>query len=434
MRGIPVQRASANDLVSIASDSETAPLQVGAVVVFGTVDLAGLESAVAGRLQTIPRLRQRLVRAPFGCGRPFWVDDAEFDIANHMKHTDCPPPGDEAALLELAAALVTCPLPRSRPLWTATLVTGLNDGKTALIVVFHHVLADGIGGLAILANLIDGVPLATPVYAPRPSCRDLATDAWMGRARAFSRLPGLAATVRAAFAELGTRPALAQHCSLNRPIGSRRQLAVVRTDLERLHSAAHRCAATINDALLAAVVGALHTLLAHRGEHVGTIVVSIPVSARRSATATSLGNHTGVIPVALPATGEPQFRLARVAAITRMRKTSTPGASAVIFDPVFRALAAVGGLNWFMNHQRMVHTFVTNLHGPDQPIAIGGATVERIIPVSTSSGNVTLSFAALSYAGTLAITVMVDPDHVPDLPILVTALQTELDTLTSIPS
>ncbi|MDX8050555.1 wax ester/triacylglycerol synthase family O-acyltransferase [Lentzea sp. BCCO 10_0798] len=36
--------------------------------------------------------------------------------------------------------------PRSgRPLWSATSVTGLAEARGALVIVFHHVLADGIG-------------------------------------------------------------------------------------------------------------------------------------------------------------------------------------------------------------------------------------------------------------------------------------------------
>ena len=54
------------------------------------------------------------------------------------------------------------PLPRSRPLWSATFVTGLADGGTGLVVVMNHVLADGIGGLAVLARLVDEGPARRP--------------------------------------------------------------------------------------------------------------------------------------------------------------------------------------------------------------------------------------------------------------------------------
>jgi diacylglycerol O-acyltransferase len=83
-----------------------------------------------------------------------------------MRPVACPPPGDERALLDLATSLVTTPIPRTGPLWRAVFVTGLADGGTAFVVVLRHVLADGIGGLAILTSLADGARPA-PVAASR---------------------------------------------------------------------------------------------------------------------------------------------------------------------------------------------------------------------------------------------------------------------------
>jgi hypothetical protein len=69
------------------------------------------------------------------------------------------------------------------------------------------------------------------------------------------------------------------HCSLNRPIGPQRQVAVVRADLSRLATKAHRHHATVNDILLTAAAEALWTVLAEDGENVSALVVSVPVSA-----------------------------------------------------------------------------------------------------------------------------------------------------------
>ncbi|GLI03952.1 hypothetical protein Pa4123_92330 [Phytohabitans aurantiacus] len=46
-------------------------------------------------------------------------------------------------------------------------------------------------------------------------------------------------------------------------------------------------------------------------------------------------------------------------------------------------------------------------------------------------GNVTIAFAALSYAGTLNMTIIAHPDRCPDLPALARYVQREFDTLTS---
>jgi WS/DGAT/MGAT family acyltransferase len=238
--------------------------------------------------------------------------------------------------------------------------------------------------------------------------------------------------LRAAATELGTRrrPTSAPRCSLNRPVGRNRALAVVRADLAAVRAAAHATGGTVNDVLLAAVTGALRAMLAERGEDVDRLVVSMPVSARRRASISELGNQVGVIPVGVPATGDPAERLAAVAAITRNAKTDTPGASVALLGPAFRVLARIGVFGWFIAHQRLINTFVSNLRGPQHHLRFLGAEVEELIPVSMITGNVSVAFTALSYAGTLVVTVVADPEQCPETAALREALALEFAELT----
>ena len=220
--------------------------------------------------------------------------------------------------------------------------------------------------------------------------------------------------------------------SLNRPIGVGRALVVAHAELIDVHAAAHAQGGTVNDVVLAAVAGALRTVLADRGEDVDQLVVSMPVSSRRMASATQLGNQVGVIPVMVPTTGEPTERLAAVARLTRHRKTATPGSSAALLSPVFRLLATVGVFGWFIDRQRLVNTFLSNLRGPEHELRLAGALVTEVVPVPTITGNITVAFAALSYAGRLHVSVIADPERCPDLPAIGEALQRELDVLTAL--
>jgi len=427
-----IERVSADDLMQLASDTNRAPMQVAAVLVLGgraALDLPAVRAAIAERISAVPRLRQRLLRPPPGCGRPVWVDDPRFDIRHHVGHLPCPPPGDTEALLAVAAEAATARLSRARPLWAATLVTGLADGRAALIVVFHHVLADGIGGLAILAQLVDGAstPADSPFPRRAPSGGDLFRDAFLGRLRAVPALPSNLRRLRGAFSELraaGTtrRP----RSSLNQPIGPRRRLTVAYADLTAVRELAHAHGGTVNDVLLATVAGALGAVLRRRGEFVDTVVISVPVSARRAATATDLGNEVGVIPMAIPTTLDPLERLNSTIRITRNRKQAPRAASAALLGPAFRILARLGLFRFFVDHQRLVTTFVTNVPGPDSRLSFLGAPITDVMAVPTTTGNVTVSFGALSYAGRLAVTVIADPDHCPDLPTLKHELQQEL--------
>lgn len=45
---------------------------------------------VASQLEHFPPLRERLVRVPFGLDRPYWVDDPDLDLGNHIQHHALP--------------------------------------------------------------------------------------------------------------------------------------------------------------------------------------------------------------------------------------------------------------------------------------------------------------------------------------------------------
>jgi hypothetical protein len=180
--------------------------------------------------------------------------------------------------------------------------------------------------------------------------------------------------------------------SLNRRTGPRRRIDVVVADLAVVRDLGRAHGGTVNDVILAVVGGAVAALLAYRGERLGVLTVSVPVSARQAATAGQAGKPGGVDAGADPRERRSGHQVAQVAAITRRRKEAVRGSSATLAGPAFRVLAAIALLPRFLNRQRLVHTFVTNLHGPAEPLAFVGAPVRAVIPVPNTTGNVTVSF------------------------------------------
>ncbi|MGY1753364.1 wax ester/triacylglycerol synthase domain-containing protein [Blastococcus sp. SYSU D01042] len=430
-----VDRAGPADLAVRSLGRRGLPMQLAAVLVLAPGGAGPDEVAllVADRLGRVRRLRQRLVRTPPGAGRPVWVDDPDADPAGHVRLLPCPPPEDEQALLDLATSAVSEPLPADRPGWAATVVPGMAGGRTGVVVVLSHVLADGIGGLALLAALVDGAPPSRPAApAPRPSYRVLVADAWCGRRLALGRWRAGVRELRDAVRSAGgTRAPRATDCSLLAPTGARSRAAAVQVDLARLRAAAHRAGGTVNDALLVAVAGALGDLLAARGEEVDPVLVTVVVTARRTAGADRLGNATTPLVVAVPVAGDPAGRLRSLAGTVRAARDAATGPSLpALLGPLFRVLAAAGAYRWYLRHQRRFHTLVSNVPGPDRPLALGGRTIEAIWPVAVGeAGNVTVAFDALSYAGTLTVTAIADAGRVPDLAVLTAALEAQFEAL-----
>ena len=369
------------------------------------------------------------MKTPPGCGRPIWVDDPGFDLSKHLSQSVLPAasapavdpdkPSDEQ-VLEIAATMVCTPLDRHQPLWAARWVTGLAVDRAALILVMHHALTDGVGGLAVLAALGDGGPdvVADPFPQPPPRARSLFAAAWRDRAAALSQVPGRLRAGRDGLRELGIlarRPRLAARTSLNRPTGPRRRLTTVRVPLMPLLEDAHRRGCRLNDLVLAAVTGAMAEVLR---------------AARRTARRTrgvradlrsayghreSPGQPDRGRPV-----GDPDTVRSGRAPASASRRSPTPavarreGTSAGPMGLVFRALGALGLFQVFIDHQRLVHTFVTNVRGPEAPVHFAGHRISRVIPAAVTPGNVGVCFDILSYAGGLVVTVVADPDLVAE--------------------
>ncbi|WP_169814786.1 wax ester/triacylglycerol synthase domain-containing protein [Nocardia crassostreae] len=433
-----IERASPTDRAFLTMDTGPVPEQFGVVLIFdgaGTLDLDRTRRLLAERVHAVPRLRQRLIRAPFGCGGPVWVDDPAFDIGDHVRAVECPAPADEQALLDTALSVITSPLPRTAPLWSVVLVSGLTGPSRALVVVLHHVLADGVGGLAALANLVDA-PVRAPARddfpRPGPARSALARDALVTRLRAVRHSARTLRLLRASMhATGGLRPARVAPGSLNRRTGSRLRLAVVRTDITALRAAAHRYGATVNDAVLVAVAGALHRVLLAHGESVDPIVMTVPVSGRRSA-GPDLGNAVAPMLVPVPADGPVPQRLRHVAAQVRAHRAAASGPPPIaLLGWLFRPLAALGAFRWYMNHQHRFHTLVSHVRGPAEPVSFGGSPIISAIPLGVGpGGNIPVYFEVLSYAGTLAVTIVADPDHFTHLAELTAALRTDFYRLT----
>ena len=122
------------------------------------ITMKSMRAIVERRLHMLPLTRRRLVEVPLGLGEPYWVEDPEFDLDNHLTESTLPSPGDDQQLAEYAARLASEPLDRRRPLWSLDLVHGLDGGRQALMMRFHHASVDGGSGMEVTGILLDPTP------------------------------------------------------------------------------------------------------------------------------------------------------------------------------------------------------------------------------------------------------------------------------------
>jgi len=82
----------------------------------GVLDIDRICEYVESRLDRIPRYRQRLAETPIE-GHPVWVDDPNFNIRYHVRHSRLPRPGTDRQLKRTAGRIFSQLLDRGKPLW-----------------------------------------------------------------------------------------------------------------------------------------------------------------------------------------------------------------------------------------------------------------------------------------------------------------------------
>lgn len=453
MRGYcpALERLSPLDISNLRVETHGLPMSVAALAILdglplldasGQFALEASRRRIEHRLHRAPRLRQKLYAPGFGFGPPVWVDDAAFDISKHVRMRVVPDPCNEEALLTMCAALNEKPFDRARPLWEIWFLAGLLNGRVAMLVRFHHVLADGMAALALFGALLDSTPEMAqpeaPPWTPRstPDRRDLLADSLrrqfgalrtgLGRVEHFSPALGRG-RVFARQAVRIAREGLAPRVSFNRPVGKHHRLMLVRADLDRARTVAHAHHATVNDVVLSAMAGGARTMLAARGELRRDLAlkVSVAASVRAMTSEKQTGNLVGVMVVPVPlGEQDPIRRLEQIARATAERKQLPP------YQPAARFMQ-----RWMvhvMNRQRLVNLLASNLPGPTEPMYFSGAKILEAFQIGVLQGNVALAVGVLSYAGELNFDIVADPDAVPDLAIFAKGLAGELERLGAI--
>jgi diacylglycerol O-acyltransferase / wax synthase len=386
----------------------------------GTVDLARIRSFVQARLPRTPMLLRALRPTRLGQGTPAWIDAAHFNIADHVILT----PADrrltnENDFVAWCARRSVIPLDRSRPLWRLDIVPGLPSGQVGLLLVLHHVVADGLRGVALVTSLLEPTPREQSedvVWRPRPAPAglDLARDNMQSRWQAVrhfhpSRLVRSMHTLRALSHAPG-RPAPAT--SLTGPIGDRRHLTVVRYPTAELRRAAHAHGCTINDLLIAAVTAGLRDLLNQRGENQDSLelLASVPVGAREGSEG---GMFIARLPVGVPDADE---RLRIISQATaKGKKRPDQGVAGIVMLPA--SLARLG-VAWARRAAAShINLYVTNVPGPPSALYFADARLLQAVPLAPLVAGVRLSVTALSYDGQFAVSLLGD-NHMVDMPVL----------------
>lgn len=404
------ERLSRLDETFLSFETENTPMHIALTGIFtpgglatpdGGVDGQRIRAHVASRLHRVPRYRQRLQLIPV-LHDAIWVDDENFDLGYHVRHTSLPRPGSEEQLRSRCAEILERPLDRRRPLWEMWIIEGLEGGRFALLFKVHHCMVDGVGGVALLVNLL-GIEPSTETAPSVPwSPRRIPVDSAIlgaeiksrGRSlldlgRRFGR--GLTApsalgrtVLRRASAVLslasgGLRPRPAT--PINGPVGPHRRIAWMRLSLAEMKAVRKALGGTVNDVVLATVAGGLSRFLA--GQGVDACRIACPVNQRGPGEDDRPTNLVSAWILELPLREQDARR--RYAAICETtaelkRSAQADGARALLEAAEWTGAPVLHAAVRLVSSRMPVHFIVTNVPGPPFPLYLLSAQLESAYP------------------------------------------------------
>ena len=395
-------------------------------------------------IATIPRARQRVVEPPFALGRPTWVDDDDFDLDRHLRRLALPEPGSMRQLLDLARSIATTPFDRAHPPWEMTLVEGLEGGRSAYISKLHHSATDGLGGMQLVAlgrsRRRDHTPDKPVVATPSTNRSRSSTPLGLLRSQLTAAVSSAPARGRRHLEDAMSflqrswedpaaplEDAVRYVSSLQRIIGESPapgspllagrsgswHFEAHEVPLQGLKAAAKSVGGSLNDAYIAALLGAFRRYHHELGADPATMPVAFPISLRRGDDPLGGNRFAGARLAGPVGEADPAERMRRIRrAVLQARD-----------EPAIDALDRLSGTLVSVPTPLLTKVLLglgqdndlqaSNVPGVPFPVYLAGARVLRMFPFGPLPGCAAMA-AMVSHDGTCCIGLNVDPAAVAD--------------------
>jgi WS/DGAT/MGAT family acyltransferase len=441
------ERLSAQDNSFLLMERPNVHMHVAATQIYeagplctaeGGIDFAAFRHSIESILHLIPRYRQVLKWIPFE-NHPVWVDDHNFDLDYHVRHTSLPRPGTDEQLKRLAARIMAQQLDRSKPLWEFWVVEGLQGDRFAVMSKIHHCMIDGSSGVdlaQIMMSFERERKLPEPMsYIPRPAPSDmeLVVDQMVHRLTLpVQAVRGLRAlnleaddlrqevmTRLKALSELaGYAIRTASDSPLNGTVGMHRRVDWTSFQLEEVKAIRRALGCTVNDVVLATVAGAVRSYMIRRRVNPDMLDfrVSAPVSVRREEERGTLGNKVSSWILPLPI--EKKKPLQRLEELKRRTQELKRSKQALGVEMLMAAAEWAPATLLSLGSQATsgpINMIVTNVPGPQMPLFTLGAQLLEMYPMVPLLQKTGLGIALFSYNGKMFWGFNADPELVPDL-------------------
>jgi diacylglycerol O-acyltransferase len=445
---------SPTDSMFLLVESREHPMHVGGLQLFeppagvnGAEFLHQMHQEMVTRTEFHPTFRKHPGTLFGGIANLAWAEDDEVDLDYHLRRSALPTPGRVRDLLELTSRLHGALLDRHRPLWEAHLIEGLNDGRFAVYVKFHHALIDGVSALKLTQRTLSTDPDDTELRVPwnlprkhRPTQDQESVSPIQALTRRVNSVAALAPSTlslaRSALLEQQLQlPFGAPRTMFNVPIGGARRVAAQSWALDRLRTVKRATGATINDVVLAMSAGALRAYLEEQNALPDApLIAMVPVSLRTEEEADTGGNMTGVVLCNLATdTADAGKRLEIISTSMRNNKkvfTQLPRVQQLALSASMIAPLGLGAVPGFVSAAPPPFNIViSNVPGAREPLYWRGARLTGNYPLSIALDGQAVNITVANNADNLDFGLVGARGSVPHLQRLLGHLEDSLKDL-----
>jgi WS/DGAT/MGAT family acyltransferase len=417
----------------------------------------------SSKIHEVDFFRRRLVSAPFGMDRPYWIDDAHVDVEYHVRHIALPAPGDWRQLMIQVARIHARPLDLSRPLWEAYIIEGLDNiegvapGSFALYIKMHHSGVDGQSGAKLLQVLhsispeYDPAPQSGLIYADRvPTDLELTVRGVLNRGKQLTSAGKLTFQLGKTAIDLGRKygatllendrdsssrqgaKTATSETRFDRELSPHRVVDALGLDMKDCNTIRRTIDATINDIFMATSAGGIRKYLQAHGELPEyTLNTMMPLAATGKQKNNNSANNVSM--TVLPIHTDIEDSVERLLAIKASSAKGKEMQDDIGRDLVARLMDVIPSAASKKLSELAImgnaSVTISNVRGPEIPLYLAGARMQQFMPVSVPFDKMGLNVTGFSYAGTLWICLVSCREMVPDPDLLSQCLRDSFDEL-----
>ncbi|MEB3767564.1 wax ester/triacylglycerol synthase family O-acyltransferase [Acinetobacter sp. MD2] len=430
------------DLIFLSLEKRQQPMHVGGLFLFKIPDNAP-STYIQDLVQDI-RNSKSIPLPPFNnkLNGLFWDEDQEFDLDHHFRHIALPHPGRIRELLVYISQEHATLLDRAKPLWTCSIIEGIEDNRFAMYFKIHHAMVDGVASMRLMEKSFSKDPATLTIVPPwcidsrkqktkKPNLVRRLGHTALNLKQQVTATPAVFNELFQAVQERRYNPDYvssfqAPASILNQRITASRRFAAQSFAFERFRRIAKALDMTLNDIVLAVCSSALRAYLIGLNSLPSKPLIAMVPTSIRSDDSDVSNRITMILANLATHVADPIERakiISRSVKNSKMRFSRMTSSQILSYSAFVYAPAGLNILSGMLPKHQAFNLVISNVAGPRDPLYWNGSKLEALYPASVVFDGQALNITLTSYLDKLEVGIVACRKALPKVQNLLVLLE-----------